>query len=147
VYLSLKSWTVYLIVWITGARCKVSEMAHSSGRVGTKMTPNTVAARCFTCFKYLLRLALITISYFFFLSHLGFTFLALRLRIIEDKRGTKRPRSPSKEGSTSPSSAPTPPSTPSRSPSLLGSSSETSCCPRLPMFDWGGGGPTGRLQS
>jgi hypothetical protein len=42
------------------------------------MTPIIVAVRSFTNYKYLIRLALISISQFFFLSCLGFTFLALR---------------------------------------------------------------------
>jgi hypothetical protein len=46
-------------------------------RAGTKMTLITVAVRRFTGYKYLLHLGLITISQFFFLFHLGFTFLAL----------------------------------------------------------------------
>jgi hypothetical protein len=73
-----------------------------------EMTPITVVARCFTGYKYLIRLALITIFQFFFLSRLGFTFLSLCSQSMEDKRGTKRVRSPSKKGSPSPDGAKTP---------------------------------------
>jgi hypothetical protein len=112
VYLSLKSWTIYLIVWITSARCTVLKMTHLSGCAGIKRTPIIVVARRFTGYKYLLRLVLITISRFSFLSWLGFTFLVLHLQSMEDKRGTKRARSPSKEGSSSPNGAKTPPPAP-----------------------------------
>jgi hypothetical protein len=121
-------------------------MAHSSWHAGTRSTPITVAVRRFTGHKYLLRLALITISHFFFHSLLGFTFLTLRLQTMEDKRDTKRTCSPSKEGSPSPSSAPTPPPAPSRSPPLLGSPPEVSSRrPRSPVFEQGSS--PGRLQS
>jgi hypothetical protein len=57
---------------------------------------------------------------------------------MEDKRGDKRTRSPSKEGSLSPSGAPTPPSTPSRSPPPLGSLLEVSSRrPRSPVCEQG----------
>jgi hypothetical protein len=115
-----------------------SRMAHSSWHVGTRSTPITVAVRRFTGHKYLLRLALITISHFFFHSRLGFTFLTLRLQAMEDKRDTKRTCSPSKEGSPSPSSAPTPPLAPSRSPPPLGSPPEVSSRrPHSPVFEQG----------
>jgi hypothetical protein len=45
----------------------------------------------------------------FILFHLGFTFLALFSLTMEDKKGTKRARSPSKEGCPSPSNTKTPP--------------------------------------
>jgi hypothetical protein len=47
---------------------------------------------------------------------------------MEDKRGTKRPDCPSKEGSSSPSSNPTLPLPPSGSPPPLGSPTEVSSC-------------------
>jgi hypothetical protein len=139
VNLSLKSWIVCLTVWITGARCTVLEMTHSSGRVETNTMPITVAARRSTSYKYLLHLALITMSYFLFLSRLGFTFLALRSLSMEDKRGTKRAHSPSKEGSPLPSGAKTPPPAPSGSPPPLKSLLEiSSCCPSSPVWEQGG---------
>jgi hypothetical protein len=49
---------------------------------------------------------------------------------MKNKRDTKRSRSPSKEGSPSPSSVSTPPP---GSPSKV-----SSCCPRLPVFEQGG---------
>jgi hypothetical protein len=99
----------------------------------------TVATRRFTGYKYRLRLALITISKFSFLSWLGFTFLVLHLQSMEDKRGTKRAHSPSKEGSPPPDGAKTPPPVPSGSPSLLTSPSEVSSrCPCSPVWEQGG---------
>jgi hypothetical protein len=90
-------------------------------------------------YKYLIRLSLVTISHLFFLSRLGFTFLALHLQSMEDKRGTKRARSPSKEGSPSPSGAKTPPPAPSGSPPPLKSPPEVSSrCPHSLMFEQGG---------
>jgi hypothetical protein len=57
---------------------------------------------------------------------------------MEDKRGVKRPRSPSIEGSQSHSDAKTPPSTPSESPPPLGSPSEISShCPCPLVFEQG----------
>jgi hypothetical protein len=67
-----------LTVWITGARCTVPEMMHSSGRVRIKRKLITIAARCFAGYKYFRHLALITISQFsFFRLFLGFFSLAL----------------------------------------------------------------------
>jgi hypothetical protein len=58
---------------------------------------------------------------------------------MEDKRGTKHSRSPSKEGSPVPSRVPTPQLTPSGSPPPLGSLLEVSSCrPRSPVFEQGG---------
>jgi hypothetical protein len=58
---------------------------------------------------------------------------------MEDKRGTKCVRSPSKKESPSPSDAPTPPSAPSGSRPWLGSQPEVSSCrPRSPVFKQGG---------
>jgi hypothetical protein len=58
---------------------------------------------------------------------------------MEDKRGTKRARSPFKEGSPSPDSAKTPPSAPSRSPPPLTSPPEVlSHRPRSPVWEQGG---------
>jgi hypothetical protein len=55
---------------------------------------------------------------------------------MEEKRGIKRVRSPSKEGSPSPSGAKTPPLAPSGSPPQLKSPPEvSSCCPRSPVFE------------
>jgi hypothetical protein len=72
-------------------------------------------------------------------SHLVFPFHALDLLTMEDKRGVKRPRSPSIEGSQSHSDAKTPPSTPSESPPPLGSPSEISShCPCPLVFEQGG---------
>jgi hypothetical protein len=96
----------------------------------------TVAARYFISYKYLIRLALITISQFFFLSCLGFTFLALRSSLIEDKRVTKCTRSPSKVRSPSPDGAKTPPPMPSGSPPPLTSPLEVSSSyPRSPVWE------------
>jgi hypothetical protein len=53
------------------------------------------------------------------LSHPGFTFLALCLQSMEDKRETKRACSPSKEGSPLRSGAKTPSPAPSGSPPSL----------------------------
>jgi hypothetical protein len=117
----------------------VLNTTYSSGRVGTKMAHITVVVRCFTGYKYLLRLVLITISQFFFLSHLGFAFLALHKPSMEDKRGTKHSRSPSKEGSPSPSGVNTPPPALSGSPPPLKSPLEISSrCSNSPMWELGG---------
>jgi hypothetical protein len=57
---------------------------------------------------------------------------------MEDKRGIKRERSPSAEGSPSPSDAKTPPSTLSGSPPPPGSPSEVSSRrPHSPVFEQG----------
>jgi hypothetical protein len=57
---------------------------------------------------------------------------------MEDKRGTKRPHPPSKEGSSSPSSASTSLSAPSGSPLPLGSPLEISSdCLHSPGFEQG----------
>jgi hypothetical protein len=64
---------------------------------------------------------------------------------MEDKRGIKRARSPSAEGSPPHSSIPTPPSASSGSLSPLGSPSEV--CSRRPhslVFERGGCGPPGK---
>jgi hypothetical protein len=90
-------------------------------------------------YKYLLHLVLITISQFFFLSRLRFTFLALHSQSIEDKRGIKRARSPSKEVSPSPDGAKTPLPAPFGSPPPLMSPLEVSSrCPRSPVWEQGG---------
>jgi hypothetical protein len=90
----------------------------------------TIAPRRFTGYKYLLRLTQITISHFFFISHLGFTSLALHLQSMKDKRGTKRAHSPSKEGSSSSSGAKNPPPAPSGlSPPLKSPQEVSSHCP------------------
>jgi hypothetical protein len=58
---------------------------------------------------------------------------------MEDKRGTKHARSPSKEGSPSLDGAKTPPSTPSGSPPPLTSPSEVSSRrPHSPVLEQGG---------
>jgi hypothetical protein len=58
---------------------------------------------------------------------------------MEDKRGIKRARSPSKEGSPSPDGVKTPPSAPSGSPPPLMSPLEvSSCCPCSPVLEQGG---------
>jgi hypothetical protein len=58
---------------------------------------------------------------------------------MEDKRGTKRARSPSKEGNSSPSSAKTPPLAPCGSPLPLKSLPEVSShCPCSPVLEQGG---------
>jgi hypothetical protein len=124
---------------IIGARCMVLEMMHSSGCAGAKRMLVTVVARCFTGYKYLLHIALITISQSFFLSPLGFIFLALRSPSMGDKRGTKRARSPSKEGSPSLSGVKTPPPAPSGSPLSLKPLSEVfSRCPCSLVWEQGG---------
>jgi hypothetical protein len=136
VYLSLKSWTVCLTVWTNDARCTILEMEHLSAGAWTETESITVAAQCFTSYKYLFRLALITISHSIVLTCLGFTFLTLGLRTMEVKRGTKRSRSPYKEGSSSPSSAKTPPPAPSGSPPPRKSLPEVSSRrPYLPVFE------------
>jgi hypothetical protein len=76
---SLKGWTVCLTVWITGTRCTILKTMHSSGRAGMERTPITVAAWRFTGYNYLHRLALITISQFFFLFHLLLGFFSIAL--------------------------------------------------------------------
>jgi hypothetical protein len=115
------------------------EMVHSSGRMGSKMKPITVAVRLFMGYKYLIHLVLITISHSFFSFSLRFTFLAFYSQTMEDKRGTKRTHSSSKEGSPSSSGAPTPPSAPSGSPPPLGSPPEVSSChPPSLVFEQGG---------
>jgi hypothetical protein len=117
----------------------VFEMTHSSGCARDKKTSITVVAQRFTGYKYLLCLTLITISQFFFLSHLGFTFFALRLPSMKDKRDTKHARSPSKEGSPSASGDKTPPSAPFGSPPPLKFPLEVSSrCSRSPMWEQGG---------
>jgi hypothetical protein len=82
-----------------------------SGRAGIEMTPITIALQCFTGYKYSTHLALIAILHSF-TFRLGFFSLLLLLTTMEDKRGTKRSRSPSKEGSSSLSSVSTPPPMP-----------------------------------
>jgi hypothetical protein len=135
----LKSLIVCLTIWATGARCTVLKMMHSSRRMGTKTMFVTVAVWRFMGYKYLLLLVLITISQFFFLSCLGFTFHTLRSQLMEDKRGTKHARSPSKEGSPSPAGAKTSSSAPSKSPPPLTSPLEVSSrCPRSPVWEKGG---------
>jgi hypothetical protein len=139
VNLYLKSWTIYLTVWITGARCTVPETARSSGCAGTKMTHITVVVRHFTSYKYLIHLVLITISQFSFLFWLLFTFLVLHMQLMEDKRCTKHAHSSSKGGSPSSYDAKTPPPASFGSLPLLMSPSEVSShCPRSPVWEQGG---------
>jgi hypothetical protein len=58
---------------------------------------------------------------------------------MKDKRGTKRARSPSKEGSPSPDGAKTPPPMPSSSPPPLKSPLDVSShCPHSPVWEKGG---------
>jgi hypothetical protein len=134
VNLYLKSWTIYLTVWITGARCTVPETARSSGCAGTKITHIIVVVRHFTGYKYLIHLVLITISQFSFLSWLVFTFLVLHMQLMEDKRCTKHARSSSKGGSPSSYDAKTPPPASFGSLPLLMSPSEVSShCPCSPV--------------
>jgi hypothetical protein len=98
----------------------------------------TVAARCLPSYKYLLHSMLMIISHSSF-SRLGFLSPALGLLGMEDKRGTKRPRSPSAEGSPSPSDAKTPPPVLSGSPPPPGYPSKISSCrPHSPVFEQGG---------
>jgi hypothetical protein len=137
-YISLKSWTICLTVWITDARCTVLKVMHLSGCAWIETTSVTIAAQRFLGYKYHFHLALIIISHHIFLSCLGFTSLALYLQTIEDKRGTKRAPSLSKEGSPSPSSAKSPPLAPSGSPPPLGSLPEISSHrPCSPVFEQG----------
>jgi hypothetical protein len=77
VHLSMKSWIICLIVWITGARYTILEVTHLSGCAGVESTPITIVTRCFMKYKYHIRLALITISHPIFLVFLGFFSLAL----------------------------------------------------------------------
>jgi hypothetical protein len=115
----------------------VFNVARAIGHVGIEMMPITVAVRCFTGYKYTFRLALIAISHSFTYL-LGFSSLLLLLTTMEDKRGTKRPRSPSQEGSSSPSSASTPLLVPSGSTPPPGSPSEVcSRCHCSPVFEQG----------
>jgi hypothetical protein len=100
------------------------------------MTPITVAPRHFMGI-YLLRLALIVISHSF-TFRLGVSSLLL-LTTMEYKRETKRPHSPSKEGSSSLSNVSTPLPAPSGSPLPLGSLSDVSLCYHCsPVFEQGG---------
>jgi hypothetical protein len=94
---------------------------------------------------YLLHLSLIAISHFF-TFRLGFSSLLLHLTTLEDKRGIKCPRLPSKGGSSSPSSVATPPPAPSESPPLPGSPPEVfSRHHRSPVFEQGG--PSKRIPA
>jgi hypothetical protein len=124
VYLSLKSWSIYLTVWITGTRCTIFNATRTSERAGIDTAPVTIALRRFTTIntsfiprKYSSHIPL--------LSCLGF-FSLLILSTMEDKRGTKRSHSPSKEGSSLSSGGSTPPLTPSGSSLPPGSPSEIS---------------------
>jgi hypothetical protein len=75
---------------------------------------------------------------FLYSFHLGF-FSLLLLATMEDKRETKRSRSPSKGGSSSSSSGLTPPPAPSGSPPPPRSSTEVSShCPYPPVLEQGG---------
>jgi hypothetical protein len=86
---------------------------------------------------YLLCLVLITNSHSFAFC-LGFSSLLFLLATMEEKRGTKRSRSPSKEGSSSLSGGLTPPLAPPGSPSPPGSLSEVSLChPCSPVLEQG----------
>jgi hypothetical protein len=88
-------------------------------------------------YKYSLHLALITISHFF-TSLIRVFSLLLVLAMMEDKRGTKRSHSPSKEGSSSLNGGSTPPPVLSRSPPPPGSLSEISSRrPCLLVFEQG----------
>jgi hypothetical protein len=114
-------------------------MTHSRGCTGIEMMSITKVVRRFTDYKYHIRLVLMVISHSFFFSLRVSPFLFLRLRKIEEKRGTKCPRSPSKEVSLAPSSAPTPSLPPSGLSPPLGSPPEVSSrCPRSPVFEQGG---------
>jgi hypothetical protein len=95
----------------------VLEATPLSVGVEIETTPVTVAARCLRGYKYLPRFALGTICFLLPFSFLCLEFpsLALNSLVMGDKRGTKRSRSPSAEGSLSPSDAKTPPAL-SRSP-------------------------------
>jgi hypothetical protein len=128
-----------LIVWITNTRCTVLKTTHSSGWAEIIRMLIIVAVRCFIGYKYLLRLSLITISQFSFLSWLGFTFLILHLQSMEYNRGTKRAHSPSKEGGPLPDGAKTPPPAPFGSlPPLMTPPEVSSRRPRSPVLEQGG---------
>jgi hypothetical protein len=123
---------------------------NSSGCAGIKTMSITVALKCFTdyiyiyiyIYIYVYHLELTAISHFF-TFHLGFPLLLLTT--MEDKRETKRPRSPSKEASSSPSSVSTPPSVSSGSSPPPGSPSEVSSRRhRSPVFEQGG--PSERIS-
>jgi hypothetical protein len=58
-------------------RCTVLKVTHLSECTGVESTPITVAARCFTGYKYPHHLALITISHPIFLDFLGFFSLTI----------------------------------------------------------------------
>jgi hypothetical protein len=103
----------------------------------------TVAALRLPGYKYLLCFALRIISHSSF-SRLGFLSPALDLLAMEDNKGTKDTRSPTTEGSPSPSDTKTPPLMPSGSPPPPESPSEMiSRHPRSPMFEQGG--PSGNI--
>jgi hypothetical protein len=89
-------------------------------------------------YKYILHSVLMIISHSFF-SRLGFPFPALGWLAMEDRRGTKRPRSPSAEGSSSPSDDKTTPPALFGSPLQSASSLEISLRrPCSPVFAQGG---------
>jgi hypothetical protein len=135
-YFLLRSWIVCWIVWITGTRCTTLKASLLIAGAGTETAPVTVAARRLPGYKYL-HSALMIISYRSF-SRLGFLSPTLNSLAIEDKRGTKRPRTPSAELSPSPSDAKTPPPAPFGSPPPPGSLSEISLHrPRSPVFEQG----------
>jgi hypothetical protein len=103
--------------------------------------PIIVAARRSPGYKYLIHSLLGIISHSFSLSlpRLGFSSLVLCFATIEGKRGIKRERSPSADGSHAASDANTPPSAPSGTPSPPGSPTEVSSRrPRSPVLKQGG---------
>jgi hypothetical protein len=112
--------------------------ARTSGCAGIETMSITVALRRFTSYIYLLRLVLIAISHSF-TFRIGFSSLLLLLITMEDKGGTKCPRSPSKEGSSSSSSVLTLPSAPLGSSLPPGSLPEVSSHRHCsPVFEQGG---------
>jgi hypothetical protein len=111
--------------------------ARTSGCAGIETMHITVAPRRFTSYIYLLRLVMAISHSFTF--RLGFSSLLLLLITMEDKGGSKCPRSPSKEGSSSSSSVLTLPSAPSGSSLPPGSPSEVSSHRHCsPVFEQGG---------
>jgi hypothetical protein len=131
-YLTLKSWTVCLNVWITSAWCTIFNAVCTSGCTEIEMTPITIALRCLTGYKYSFHLAMLAILHYFSFR-LGFS--SLLLTTMEDKRWNKHSCSPSKEGCSSLSSVSTPLLVPSGSMSPPGSPSEVSSHRRCsPLF-------------
>jgi hypothetical protein len=139
--LFLGSWIVCLTSWITDARCMVLKTSSLIASAGNKTGIHYCSGVMLPGYKYLIRSSLGTISHSFSspFSCLGFLPLVLCFPTMEDKRGIKRERSPSVEGSYAPSNTKTPPLASSGSPSPPGSPSEVaSRHPCSSVFEQGG---------